>query len=80
MKRIEVAGPIVLNLRAKGGVERFEFAPGRAYEVKDAVAAHPYLAKYLLKVIDVEGARKTRAKKESQDDGSRSVQGSVPGT
>ncbi len=81
MKRIEVTGPVVLNIRTQEGVERFVFAPRQAYEVQDAVAAHPYLAQYLLKVEDVEvrTTRKTRTKKEAKDDGSQSVPDDVSG-
>lgn len=79
MKRIEVTGPVALNVRTKDGVERFEFSPGRAYEVQDTVAAHSYLAQYLLKVVDVETPRKTRTKKEATDDGSRGVPESPSG-
>lgn len=49
MKRITVRCPLVLNM----GSQQFEFKPAQSYEVKDAVAAHPYLQAHLATYIDI---------------------------
>lgn len=49
MKRITVRCPLVLNMNS----QQFVFKPGQAYEVEDAVAAHPYLQAHLATYIDI---------------------------
>lgn len=69
MKKISVDGPVTLNLEDKS----LSFTKGRVYEVEDAVAAHPYLKQYIVRIENVEQAAKpvrktaTKAKKEAED-------------
>lgn len=64
MKRITLTGAVVLNVRSRGGVERFVFEPKQAYEVSDAVANHAYLKQFILTAEDIpEAVKKTAGRK-----------------
>lgn len=81
MKRIEVTGPVTVNLAGTaGGVERFVFLPRQSYDVPDAVADFPYLAQYLSKCEEVE-TPKPKARKGAKGNShgkTESVVGGLP--
>lgn len=60
MKKISVVAPVVLNT----GADSRTFKPGVVYEVDNAVAAHPYLSRFVASIAEI-GKPKKGAKKPS---------------